>query len=70
MIHVYNNGANDFNYSYAPVGYDATLVAVGLKDSILYSAFVPMNITSNLTKAFTLTKTTTDSFEIALDLLN
>lgn len=54
----------------APLDSSGTLVAFGVKDSILYSAFVPLTVTNNLEISFTLQPTTTDDFKAAIDLLN
>jgi len=70
MIHVYNTTDGQFDYAYAPNGYDATLVAVGLEDSILYSAFVPFTISANQWLDFTMRQTTSDEFKAALDTLH
>jgi hypothetical protein len=70
MIHVYNGNLNDFPYQYAPVGYHAMVVAVGVQDSSLFSSFTPITISNNQTVDFTLQPTTTDDFKAALDLLN
>ncbi|MCC7301742.1 MAG: hypothetical protein IT233_03775 [Bacteroidia bacterium] len=68
MVHVY--GAQNFPYSFAPVGYQATLIAIGAKDGKLYSSFTPLTITNNMTVNFTLTETTETAFKAAIDALN
>jgi hypothetical protein len=69
MVSVYSDNVN-FNYYFAPEGLQCTLVAVGVKNGNLYSAFVPITITSNLTVNFTLTQTTTTDFKATLNSLN
>jgi len=69
MVHVYSDGA-DFPYHFAPLGLDCTIVAVGVKDKKLYSAFVPITIGNNQTVKFSLNQTTTDDFKAQLNLLN
>ncbi|HYV95790.1 MAG TPA: hypothetical protein VE978_28725 [Chitinophagales bacterium] len=68
-IQLYASSASAFNNN-APMDSSGTLVALGVKDSILYSAFVPFTVTNNLQMSFTLQPTTTDEFKAALDLLN
>ncbi len=71
QIYPSNYIPGDFIYDYAPVDSTATLVALGLRDSILYSAFVPVTIgNANQSLNFTLQKTTTDSFKAAIDIFN
>jgi hypothetical protein len=69
MVHVYNNGTN-FTYNYAPLGFECTAVAIGVKNGILYSSFKPITITENLTVEFSLMPTTTDIFKMRLNELN
>jgi hypothetical protein len=69
MVHVYSDGT-DFPYQFAPLGLDCTIVAVGVKDKKLYSAFVPITIGNNQTVKFSLNQTTTDDFKAQLNLLN
>ena len=61
MVHVYNY-YEMFPYSYAPIGLQCTVVAVGVKNGTLYSAFVPITISANQTIHFTLSPTTTSAF--------
>ena len=70
MIHVYRGTENDFPYLYAPEGLECTVVALGVKDGKIFSAFVPITIGSNQTVNFTLSETTTDDFKAQLNLLN
>lgn len=71
MVHVYkNNTDNNYPYLYAPKGLQCTVVAVGLKNSQLYSAFVPVTITDSLIVNFSLNQTTTDEFKAKLTALN
>jgi hypothetical protein len=65
IVEVYGNGT-DFPYSYAPQGFQCTLVAIGLKGGKLYSSFVPININANQTVPFSLSQTTTDTFKSQL----
>jgi hypothetical protein len=69
MVHVYRDGT-DFPYQFAPLGLDCTIVAVGVKDKKLYSAFIPITIGNNQTVKFSLNQTTTDDFKAQLNLLN
>jgi len=64
----YNSG--DFIYNHAPFGYNATVVALGLKDGNLYSSFTPVTITNNLTVDFGLQQTTDVQFKAAIEALN
>ncbi len=67
-IHVY--GLTDFQYPFAPLGYDCTIVVLALKDGDIYSAFIPITITTNLSMNFEVAKTTDQQFKDALDALN
>lgn len=67
MVHVYNSGYSSFTYNYAPQGLQCTVVAVGVKDSTAYSAFVPITIGSNQTVNFTLSKTNSSTFKSQLN---
>ncbi len=69
MVHVYRSG-NDYPYLYAPVGLQCTMVAVGIKGSKLYAAFVPVTIGNNQTVNFSLTQITTADFKNQLKALN
>jgi hypothetical protein len=69
MIHVYANGSV-FPYNFAPIGLECTVVAIGVKDGKLQSAFVPITISSGQNVTFTLTETTEDAFKAALTALN
>ena len=69
MVHVYDNGTN-FPYYYAPQGLSCTVVATGVNNGALYSAFVPITIGMNQTVHFSLQQTTTSDFLTALDALN
>ncbi len=69
MIHIYPDGMN-FPYHFAPLGYACTMVAVGVKEGKLFSAFVPLTITSNMMVSFSLTQTTTGKFMEQLNGLN
>jgi hypothetical protein len=66
MVHVYNGGYSSFPYAYAPLGLQCTLVAIGVKNKALYSAFVPITIGSNQVVNFTLAPTTTPAFKAQL----
>ncbi|MFN8277108.1 MAG: hypothetical protein U0T84_06480 [Chitinophagales bacterium] len=68
MVHVYSNGTN-YPYNYAPLGFDATLVAVSVKDGDVYSATTDFTITNNSTVSFTLSKTTNDNFKTLITAL-
>ena len=71
MIHVYKDFSNpqNFTYYYAPVGLQCTVVAIGIKNGVLYSSFTPTTITANQTINFSLTATTTADFVAAIKLL-
>src|SRR4029079_3918880 len=66
----YDPGANDFPYQFAPEGMGCTVVAVGVRDSILYSSFTPITIGTNQTVNFTLHQTTDTLLHQAIDALN
>jgi hypothetical protein len=71
MVHVYYlQFLNTFSYGYAPVGLQCTAVAIGFKNGVLYSAFVPITISANQTVHFSLHATTSSSFKSQLDALN
>lgn len=73
MVHVYANGWSStctFPYPYAPLGYQATVVAIGTKDGKLYSSFTPITISANQTLNFTLSETTSSAFQSAVQALN
>lgn len=71
MIHVYSSYFdNSFPYDYAPLGLHCTIVAVGLKNHVLHSAFVPVTIGSNQTVELTLQETTEATFKSSLEALN
>jgi hypothetical protein len=71
MVHIYKDySTGNFPYGYAPLGHEATVVAIGVKDGKLYSSFTPITIGSNQTVNFTLSETTTDSFKAALKSLD
>lgn len=70
MVHVYGSGGNDFAYLYAPEGLNCTMVALGVKDSVLYSSFVPVTISSNQTVNFSMSQTSDEAFQSELELLN
>lgn len=59
-----------YPWNYAPLGYQATMVAIGERNGKLYSSFVPITITSNLTVNFTLTQTTSAAFITYITSLN
>jgi hypothetical protein len=67
MVHVYNGGYSSFPYVFAPVGFQCTVVAVGVdKTGKLYSSFVPITISNNDVVNFSLSATTTAAFETQL----
>lgn len=70
MVHVYSNGAGKFTYDYAPKDLECTVVALGVKDGVLYASFTPLKITDNATVNFNFTETTTEAFKARLALLN
>ncbi len=62
---------NNFNFTNCvPVGLQCTAVALGVKNGTLYSAIIPLTITSSQTISFSLTATTTAAFKAALEALN
>ncbi len=69
MVHVYYSN-NGWPYLYAPQGLSCTAVAVGVKDSVLYSSFVPLTIGANQTVNFSLSPSTDEAFQARLDSLN
>ena len=70
MVHIYRNGFMtqgpkdefDYEYYYAPVGQECTLVAVAIKDGKIYSSFTPFTISDNQKINFTMSETTTEDF--------
>jgi len=73
MVHVYrgyNLTFQEFPYNYAPVGLACTVVAIGIKNGVLYSSFTPITISNNQIVNFTLSSTTTDAFIAQLKSLN
>ena len=69
MIHLYYS-VSDYPYLYAPEGLNCTAVAVGVRDSVLYSSFTPITISTNQTVNFSLHPTTDADFKLKLDALN
>lgn len=69
MVHVYQS-LGKYPYDYAPVGFECTMVAVGVKDGKLYSSFVPITITENQSVDFTLSETTEDDLLTQLKALD
>jgi hypothetical protein len=76
MVHVYysntTSGLSTFNYAYAPVGLQCTVVAVEIMPNGQFrAAFVPkVTITTNGTINFTATPTTTANFKAQLSTYN
>jgi hypothetical protein len=70
MVHVYEGGQNIYPYSYAPIGLQCTVVAVGTKGGNLYASFTPITISNNQNVNFSLTATTTTDFKNHLNQLN
>jgi hypothetical protein len=70
MVHVYYSLGNDYPYLYAPQGLNCTVVAVGIRDSTLYSSFTPITIGTNQTVNFSLHQTTDEDFHQQVDALN
>lgn len=70
LVHVYNTGMNHFDYSYAPIGQQCTIVAFGVKDGKAYSSFTPVTISTGQTINFSLTETTDIAFKAQLNALN
>jgi hypothetical protein len=70
MVHVYSGTGGDFPYMYAPEGLSCTAVAVGVRDSVLYSSFTPVTIGTNQTVNFTMYPTTDTVFHQAINALN
>lgn len=66
MVHVYTSGVN-FPYNYAPVGLQATVVAIGIKGGALYSAFLPVTIVNDMTVNFGTALNTTANFKQQLE---
>ncbi|MGD0710003.1 MAG: hypothetical protein ABR968_02365 [Bacteroidales bacterium] len=61
---------NSFSYKYAPLSLNCTAIAIGVKNGNLYSSFIPITISSNLTVNFSLSQTTTAGFISQLNALN
>jgi hypothetical protein len=59
-----------FPYLYAPEGLPCTMVAAGVKNGKLFSSFIPITVSPNLSVNFSLTETTTADFIAALKGLN
>lgn len=72
MMSIYMNyySPYSFMYSFAPVGLNCTIIAIGVKDQKLYYAREDIIITQNLTTNFTLTETTTEDLISVLQSLN
>ncbi len=71
MIHVYENLPTFYPYSYAPVGLDCTVVAVGINSNKkLVASFTPITISSNQTVLFGLTPITETDFEAKVKALD
>jgi hypothetical protein len=72
MVHVYKDfsGTDNYPYNYAPVGLQATVVAVGSKDGFIYSSFTPITISANQTVSVSLSKTSKADFKNSLTALN
>jgi len=69
MMHVYQVG-DAYPDPFAPIGYAATIVAVGVKNNTLYSSFTPVTISNGLNVNFKLKPTTSNQFKSALNALN
>lgn len=69
-IHTYRISATNFDYSFAPIGQQCTIVAFGVKDGKLYSSFTPITISAGQTVNFSLTETTDVAFKAQLNALN
>ena len=70
MVHVYNLSQNNFTYSYAPLGLNCTMIAIGVKDKKLYYAKQNFTISSNYSTTFTMTETTSNDLLALLNSLN
>jgi hypothetical protein len=62
--------ATDFVYSYAPQGYDITVVGIGVKNGNLYSAFYPMTISADQTITMSFAQTTKEQLKTQLAALD
>lgn len=62
VVHVYKDVNNNFSSQYAPVGLECTALMIGMVDSALYAAFVPVTITDNLTANFEIKEISYDDF--------
>jgi hypothetical protein len=72
-VHVYPNWLNggiDFNYDYAPIGLECTVVAVSAKNGKLHAAFTPIIISANQTISFSLSEMNENTFLSQLNALN
>jgi hypothetical protein len=69
MVHVYENG-NEYPYSAAPLGFECTVVAIGVKEGKLYASFNPVTITSNLSINPVFVEISTEDFKTQINALN
>lgn len=69
MVHIYYSNSM-FSYMYAPLGLECTVVSIGLNNGKIYSAFVPLTISTNQVISVSLTETSDANFTSALNALN
>lgn len=71
VVRIYWDAASaSYKYPYAPVGYEATIIGIGVKDGNLYSAFAPVTFTNDQIINMALNGTTRDQLNAHLDDLN
>ena len=60
----------NFVYSYAPIGYECTIVAMDVKDGKLHTSITPATIAANQSINLDLKENTSENFKAALKALN
>ena len=60
LIHIYSIGSTTYQYLYAPLNMEGTLILVGMKNKKVYASFTPITITPDATINLTVTETTFD----------
>lgn len=69
MVHVYFDESS-FPYRYAPVGLACTVVAIGVRNGIVYSSFTPITISANSNVEIHMSASNSEAFKTALKALN
>jgi hypothetical protein len=74
MVHVYSGSQSatgtDYTYIYAPLGLQATVVAIGVKDEKFCCSFTPITISSGMNVDFSVTESSFEDFKTQLEALN